>query len=179
MLRPFPGLGVPAELMPPADGPVAPDVVDAVAGVGAPVVGSAGTPLSVPFVVPAPAGAPVPAGVPAGVAPVPAGSGAAPSGFGGPGAGLPGAPRLTPAEPAPARGPLPGTAGGNAAAPASTYRSGYADYLRGAGFSQVAALAVPGLAGILVLTGAGGLVGYRQAKAGRAVRTSGTGRFMN
>ncbi len=35
-----------------------------------------------------------------------------------------------------------------------------------------------GLAGILVLTGAGGLVGYRQAKAGHAVRAGGTARFM-
>ena len=45
--------------------------------------------------------------------------------------------------------------------------------------SQVAALAVPGVAGILVLTGAGGFVGYRQAKAGHAVRTGRTARFVN
>ena len=45
--------------------------------------------------------------------------------------------------------------------------------------SQVAALAAPGLAGMLVLTGAGGLLGYRQAKAGHAVRTGGTARFVN
>ena len=54
--------------------------------------------------------------------------------------------------------------------PASSYRIGYTEYLRTAGLPQVAALAVPGLAGILLLTGAGGLVGYRQAKAGHAVR---------
>jgi hypothetical protein len=51
--------------------------------------------------------------------------------------------------------------------------------LRSAGLSQVAALAVPGVAGMLVLTGAGGLVGYRQAKAGHAVHTTGTARFVN
>ena len=58
------------------------------------------------------------------------------------------------------------------------YRIGYTEYLRTAGLPQVAALAVPGIAGILVLTGAGGLVGYRQAKAGHAVRAGGTARFM-
>ena len=62
--------------------------------------------------------------------------------------------------------------------PATTYRVGYGEYLRTAGMSQIAAVAVPGVAGILVLTGAGGFVGYRQAKAGRAVRTAGTARFI-
>ncbi len=63
-------------------------------------------------------------------------------------------------------------------APNSSYRIGYTEYLRTAGLPQVAALAVPGLVGIMVLTGAGGLVGYRQAKAGHAVRVGGTARFM-
>ena len=58
------------------------------------------------------------------------------------------------------------------------YRIGYTEYLRSAGLPQVAALAVPGLVGILVLTGAGGMVGYRQAKAGHAVRVGGSARFM-
>ena len=62
--------------------------------------------------------------------------------------------------------------------PNSSYRIGYTEYLRTAGLPQVAALAVPGLAGIMVLTGAGGLVGYRQAKAGHAVRVSGSARFI-
>jgi hypothetical protein len=61
----------------------------------------------------------------------------------------------------------------------SSYRIGYPNYLRTAGISQVAALAVPGVTGILVLTGAGGLIGYRQAKAGLAIRTRGTARFVN
>ena len=90
-----------------------------------------------------------------------------------------GTPRQGTAEPPPARQPLPATAGNNAAMPASTYRVGYGEYLRTAGMSQIAVLAVPGLAGILVLTGAGGLVGYRQARAGQAVRTSSVSRYMN
>jgi hypothetical protein len=56
---------------------------------------------------------------------------------------------------------------------------GYGEYLRSAGISQIAVLALPGVAGILVLTGAGGLLGYRQAKAGHAVRTGRVARFTN
>jgi hypothetical protein len=74
---------------------------------------------------------------------------------------------------------LPANAGSNMDVPPASYRIGYTDYLRNAGLSQVAALAVPGVAGMLVLTGAGGLVGYRQAKAGHAVHTNGTARFVN
>jgi hypothetical protein len=51
--------------------------------------------------------------------------------------------------------------------------------LRTVGTSQVIALAAPGRAGMLVLTGLGGLGGYRQAKAGQAVRTGGIARFVN
>ena len=45
------------------------------------------------------------------------------------------------------------------------FRPGYPDYLRAAGLKEVAAVAVPGFAGIITLTAAGGLVGYRQARA--------------
>ncbi|OBJ36234.1 hypothetical protein A5630_07525 [Mycolicibacterium mucogenicum] len=48
---------------------------------------------------------------------------------------------------------------------AKDFRPGYPDYLRAAGLSEVAAVAVPGFAGIITLTAAGGLVGYRQARA--------------
>jgi hypothetical protein len=68
--------------------------------------------------------------------------------------------------------------GSNVAAPNSSYRIGYTEYLRTAGLPQVAALAVPGLVGIMVLTGAGGLMGYRQAKAGHAVHVGGSARFI-
>jgi hypothetical protein len=92
---------------------------------------------------------------------------------------LPVTPRGVSAEPPAGREPLPANVGSNVTVPASSYRIGYTDYLRSAGLSQVAALAVPGVAGMLVLTGAGGLVGYRQAKAGHAVHTNGTARFVN
>jgi hypothetical protein len=105
---------------------------------------------------------------------------AGPGGGGSPGApALPAAPRGVTAEPFAGREPLPANVGSNVGVPAASYRIGYTDYLRNAGLSQVAALAVPGVTGMLVLTCAGGLLGYRQAKAGHAVHTSGTARFVN
>lgn len=81
--------------------------------------------------------------------------------------------RVTPAErPAAPRGT------DTAAMPAS-YRAGYGEYLRTAGMPQVIAVAVPGATGIMLLTGAGGLIGYRQARAGRAIRASSSGRFTS
>jgi hypothetical protein len=73
----------------------------------------------------------------------------------------------------------PANVGSNIAVPGSSYRVGYAEYLRTAGLSQLAAFAVPGVVGMLAFTAAGGLIGYRQAKAGHAVRTGGTARFVN
>jgi hypothetical protein len=61
----------------------------------------------------------------------------------------------------------------------SSFRLGYGETLRGAGTSQLAALALPGVVGILILTAAGGLLGYRQARAGQVVRGRGGTRFMN
>lgn len=90
----------------------------------------------------------------------------------------PGSPRAV-AEPPVGRQPTPADLGSNVSIPPASYRVGYTDYLRNAGISQVVAMAGPGLAGIFVLTGAGGLLGYRQAKAGHAVRASGTARFVN
>ena len=43
--------------------------------------------------------------------------------------------------------------------------------------AALAALALPGAGGLVILTGAGVRVGYRQAKAGFAVRTAGIARF--
>ncbi|MDV3123809.1 hypothetical protein M1247_02665 [Mycobacterium sp. 21AC1] len=63
------------------------------------------------------------------------------------------------------------------AAPPESFRIGYVDYLRTAGTLEIAAAAAPGVVGIMALTGAGGFFGYRQAKAGLAVRT-GTARFI-
>ncbi len=147
----------PAMLLPPASEP---SVIDSVAGIGAAAAQLPIAPITLPVIV-APA-----------------------TGLGG-GGGSPGAPTLpvTPrgvsAEPPAGREPLPANVGSNVAVPATSYRIGYTEYLRNAGLSQVAALAVPGLTGMLVLTGVGGLVGYRQAKAGHTVHTSGTARFVN
>jgi hypothetical protein len=60
----------------------------------------------------------------------------------------------------------------------ATYRAGYGQYLRTAGLGEMAAAAVPGVTGILVLTLAGGVLGFRQARAGHAVRANGTARFI-
>jgi hypothetical protein len=147
----------PEMLLPPASEP---SVIDSVAGIGAAAAQVPVQPITLPVIV-APA-----------------------IGLGG-GGGSPGSPALplTPrgvtAEPPAGREPLPANVGSNVAVPATSYRIGYTEYLRNAGLSQVAVLAVPGLAGMLVLTGAGGLVGYRQAKAGHAVHTGGTARFVN
>ncbi|MDX1876366.1 hypothetical protein ACJH6J_13985 [Mycobacterium sp. SMC-18] len=84
-----------------------------------------------------------------------------------------------PAELPAVRSPQPTTFGTkNEIIAEPAFRAGYPDYLRAAGLSEVAAVAVPGFTGILILTGAGGLVGYRQARAGHVVRRSGTARFM-
>jgi hypothetical protein len=91
---------------------------------------------------------------------------------------VPAAPHVAPLDPpAHTQGPL-GT-GASAGIPPSSFRPGYPDYLRGAGVGEVAALAGPGLAGILILTGLGALVGYRQAKAGHAVRSRRAAKFVN
>lgn len=127
-----------------------------------------------------PVGPPAPLTLPVIVAP-PMGLGGAAGGAGGPAA-----PRVGPSpnvksiitEPPGGRVPPPANVGNNVAIPNASYRLGYTEYLRTAGLPQVAALAVPGMVGILVLTGAGGLVGYRQAKAGHAVRVASSARFM-
>jgi len=87
------------------------------------------------------------------------------------------APAPAPAAPQPRR-PQIFAAGGILAVPAP-FRPGYGDYLRNAGFGQVAAVALSGVTGILVLTGAGGMLGYRQARAGHVVRTGSRGRFLS
>ncbi len=151
---------LPPELAPPATKLVEPSVMDVAPAVGVAAADLPIAPITLPVVV-------------------------APAAGLGDGGGLPATPPLpdTPlgvsAEPPAGREPLPANVGSNVVLPATSYRIGYTQYLRSAGLSEVAALAVPGVAGMLVLTGAGGLVGYRQAKAGHAVHTSGTARFVN
>jgi hypothetical protein len=141
-----------------------PSVLDVLPGVGAAAAQLPVPPITLPVIV-------APMGVGLG------GGGGAPAAPRAP--SLPSAPRGATAQPPAGREPLPARVGSNVTVPPSSYRIGYTDYLRNAGLSQVAALAVPGVAGMLVLTGAGGLVGYRQAKAGHAVHTNGTARFVN
>jgi hypothetical protein len=80
-------------------------------------------------------------------------------------------------EPNPVRERPPASVGNATEAPAS-FRVGYPEYLREARTGEVAALAVPGAVGLFALTALGGVVGYRQARAGHLVRAAGTARFM-
>lgn len=89
----------------------------------------------------------------------------------------PGAPS-TPAKPTPPVEPKDTFAADNHIIAADDFRPGYPDYLRAAGLSEVAAVAVPGFAGIVSLTAAGGLVGYRQARANSGA-SSRAARFVN
>jgi hypothetical protein len=57
-------------------------------------------------------------------------------------------------------------------------RQGYTDYLRTPGLPQLAGAALPGVAWIVMMTFAGAVIGYRQAEAGRMVRTSRAARFL-
>ncbi len=57
-------------------------------------------------------------------------------------------------------------------------RRGYTDYLRSPGLPQLAGAALPGVAGILLMTLGGGVIGYRQAEAGRMIRSSGAARYL-
>jgi hypothetical protein len=50
-------------------------------------------------------------------------------------------------------------------------RDGYPQYLRSARTTQVATVALPGLAGLIALTASGSVIGYRQANSGRYLRS--------
>jgi hypothetical protein len=55
---------------------------------------------------------------------------------------------------------------------------GYTDYLRSRGLPELAGAALPGVAGILLMTLGGGVIGYRQASAGRMIRTTSAARYL-
>ncbi len=57
-------------------------------------------------------------------------------------------------------------------------QQGYTDYLRSPGLPQMAGAALPGLAGIVLMTLGGGIIGYRQANAGRMLRTTSAARYL-
>ncbi|MCV7172102.1 hypothetical protein O6P37_20920 [Mycobacterium sp. CPCC 205372] len=151
-------------------------MLDAAPGIGA-LAQAPLAPIAMPIIVP-PIVVP-PVVVPPLVAPPGLGMGGGPGGPAGPRGPSPNSgPREMNADPRTGRQPEAPFRGGDPGVPPATFRVGYVEYLRTAGISQIAAVAVPGVAGILLLTGAGGLVGYRQAKAGRAVRGAGTARFI-
>lgn len=64
------------------------------------------------------------------------------------------------------------------AGPAVSVRLGYPEYLRRADITGLALVALPGLAALLGLTAIGGVLGYRQAKAGYLLRAATAGRFL-
>ncbi len=64
------------------------------------------------------------------------------------------------------------------AGPGVAVRLGYPEYLRQADITGLALVALPGLAALLGLTAIGGVLGYRQAKAGYLLRAATAGRFL-
>lgn len=90
------------------------------------------------------------------------------------------APEPTPAPPpvGPPQRPNPPD---NHLAPLSeqvAFRAGYSDYLRNAGMAQITAIAAPGAVAILLFSVGGGVIGYRQARAGHVIRAEGIARFL-
>lgn len=57
-------------------------------------------------------------------------------------------------------------------------RQGYTQYLRSAQLGELAAVALPGVVGLLALTASGSVLGYRQAKSARYLRADAV-RFVN
>jgi hypothetical protein len=57
-------------------------------------------------------------------------------------------------------------------------QAGYPRYLRNPTVGELAAIALPGVAGLMFLTFSGGVVGYRQANSARFIRTSAAQRFL-
>ena len=79
------------------------------------------------------------------------------------------APRVVPAPPAQRQSGVD---------PALSVRLGYPEELRSADITKLAMVALPGLAAIAGMTALGGVIGYRQARAGYVLQTAGAGRFL-
>ena len=156
-----PPMQLPPHLLP-EHTPSQPGVVDAEPGIGIAAPQLPVAPIALPIVVAPPVAIP---------------GGAAPRGL--PTEPVPASPRGPAADPPAGRQAPPAETANNVAALPASYRAGYTEYLRNAGISQITLVAAPGLAGMLLLTGVGGLVGYRQAKAGHAVRAGGAARFVD
>jgi hypothetical protein len=85
-----------------------------------------------------------------------------------------GPPRMR--EPAPTPAPPPATGAVPVDLPAT--RVGYQQYLRTAKMTHVAVVALPGAAGLVLMTLSGTVIGYRQARAGHVLRHNPAARFM-
>lgn len=83
-----------------------------------------------------------------------------------------------PGLPPPAAPPPLPQAPQSVAAQTDSGQSELPDRLRQTNLGNIAATALPGLAGIAALTALGGFLGYRQAKAGYVLRAAGTARFL-
>jgi hypothetical protein len=68
--------------------------------------------------------------------------------------------------------------GGSAPMGGSTSVGAYPRSVMNPTVAEIAAVAVPGVAGLLFLTFSGGVIGYRQANSVRFVRTAGADRFL-
>ena len=79
-------------------------------------------------------------------------------------------------EPVPNPAPAPAT--GAVPVDIRATRVGYQQYLRTAKASDIAVVALPGLAGLMLMTASGTAIGYRQARAGQVLRHSGAARFV-
>lgn len=124
---------------------------------------------------PAIAAAPAVPAAPAPVAAPPAPVIAAPAPVAPP-AGVPAAPSA-PIMPAPRSEP-PAAQPLSVPAVPESFRLGYADYLRTASTSDLLFAVLPGLAGMLLMTAAGGAVGVRQARAAQTLPSPQIARFL-
>jgi hypothetical protein len=78
--------------------------------------------------------------------------------------------------PAPTAAPLPAAGAGPVEMPAT--RFGYQQYLRRAKVTDMAAIALPGVVGLVLMTASGTVIGHRQARAGHMLRHTAAARFM-
>lgn len=94
-----------------------------------------------------------------------------------PPAGAPPAAPSAPSAPAPQSEP-PASQPISVPAVPESFRIGYADYLRTASTSDLLFAVLPGLGGIVLMTAAGGVAGFRQARAAQTLPSPQISRFL-
>ncbi|MDV3129220.1 hypothetical protein M1247_30250 [Mycobacterium sp. 21AC1] len=103
-------------------------------------------------------------------------------------------PVVVPPLPSPPSGGMPSSPSGPSLSPPSSepppadsltvrsipdsFRIGYADYLRAASTTDLLFAVLPGVAGMVLLTAAGGVAGYRQARAAQTLPSPQIARFL-